>query len=828
MQTDTASQNLPAAVEPTLAIGRQVEARRARWVVRAVETSGATSLVHLASSVPRREPASRALLTPFDRIAPTHARRPVIVSRRRWMHRLGALCASVRPFDVPVSAAATTVVLLPYQLEPLLAMRAGVAARLLIADEVGLGKTIQAALIVRDLIDRRPLASILIATPAGLRDQWQRELRERTGVDATLADAAWLEAVQNAVPASANPWRLARVLLVSIDFVKRPEILRGLRRVLWDLVVIDEAHAVSPGTDRFDAAATLAASSARLVLLTATPHDGDDRRFRGLCALGRLAADEPLAVFRRTRRVLDDAPGVDAPPRPRTRRLYVRLSPAEVRLHVLLDRYVRRVWREAPESTRGVARLAMSVLVKRAASSPWSLGQSLRRRQALLAGEPPAPAQAELDFGGAPAADDERGDAVHDAVLGVPALVPHHERLWLNLLLAAAAFASVSERKIDALGRLLRRTREPVVVFTEYRDTLLRIATALGRRHAVVSLHGGLDQEARRRTLDAFARGEARVLLATDAGSQGLNLQHRCRLVVHVELPWSPLRLEQRNGRVDRIGQAHRVHVVHLIGRSTFERHVEARLDARRVRIDAAWTTAAPGADAVDPITLLEETFGLRPFATAPPDSPATSPDREPDGLTWPRLATEAADVVQQLAWIRALNRRRHAGEPDGEPGLHVTRVVSGAARRLGLRPGLLCVHRIDVRDAAGAIRETTVSARHLPGPTTMSRRAAWESGRVETTMAALSKQCAEDARWRIDTLRSRADRAERIVRERCSAIFLLRAATRPPDQLELFDDRDRGQGSGRDEAVHAPLPTAVTDDAWSADVSPELAIVLD
>jgi SNF2 family DNA or RNA helicase len=145
--------------------------------------------------------------------------------------------------------------------------------------------------------------------------------------------------------------------------------------------------------------------------------------------------------------------------------------------------------------------------------------------------------------------------------------------------------ASRHDAKLGAVARLLRRTNESAVVFTEYRDTLIHLRDYLtaraGLSHVVVLLHGGLARDDRRAALAAFAGARRALLLATDAAAEGLNLHRGCRLVVNLELPWNPMRLEQRVGRVDRIGQQRVVHAFHLIAGGTGETRILARLRER-------------------------------------------------------------------------------------------------------------------------------------------------------------------------------------------------------------------------------------------------------
>jgi len=226
----------------------------------------------------------------------------------------------------------------------------------------------------------------------------------------------------------------------------------------------------------------------------------------------------------------------------------------------------------------------MSVLARRACSSAASLECSIQRRLALLGHEDwrPIP-QLELPFG-SPTFDDD----APDSQLGAPGLRDaDEERRQLTGILALAHDAARAESKLAALRRLLFRSTERAIVFTEYRDTLEHIASALpGVTFA--RLHGGLTPRERTDALRRFTTGSVRVLLATDAASEGLNLHYRCRLVMNLELPWTPLRLEQRVGRVDRIGQTRRVHAVHLIARATSEERVLSKLAERIRKVRAA------------------------------------------------------------------------------------------------------------------------------------------------------------------------------------------------------------------------------------------------
>jgi hypothetical protein len=147
-------------------------------------------------------------------------------------------------------------------------------------------------------------AHVLVVCPAALRAQWQEELEQRFGLRARVLDAAGLAAADATLPAGVNPWSAAPLLVTSIDFVKRPDIIRALEPIVWDVVVFDEAHALAGRSDRATAAAALARRARAVVMLTATPHSGDAEAFARLCGLGHLDGDPPLATFRRPSSIL--------------------------------------------------------------------------------------------------------------------------------------------------------------------------------------------------------------------------------------------------------------------------------------------------------------------------------------------------------------------------------------------------------------------------------------------------------------------------------------------------------------------------------------------
>ncbi len=557
--------------------------RRARWRIVGVRAYEDCQVVTLCGMASPHLGVERRVLTPFETIEPLERpRRLRAVRGVRWRRAVRALIAADTPPGSLRAARAAGIDLMGHQLEPALAVVRGMGSRLLLADEVGLGKTIQAGLVASELLQRRSIDRILVVTPAGLREQWAQELADRFALPAAVVDGHLLRRLATTLPMGVNPWSTLPTAITSVDYVKRPEVLPAVTACTWDLVIVDEAHGVAGDSDRRAAIQALASRAAYVLLLTATPHSGDRRSFSALCDLG--AVDQtPLLVFRRTRA------GVGVGTRRRVHAVRVRPNAAEMRMHRLMARYGDAVRAEQRDQTRRDAWLALSVLHKRALSSAWSLAESVERRLAALSRSPDPSGGAQLAL---PLGDPHGELVTADEPPTWPSELslsdPERERRLLAALAASARTASIGEAgeggetKLAALGKLLRRANESAVVFTEYRDTLLHVRQHLARSAAtLVILHGGLTRDERSAALAAFSRAPRAVLLATDAAAEGLNLHGGCRLVINLELPWNPMRLEQRIGRVDRIGQRRTVHAFHLIAEGTGETRILSRLRAR-------------------------------------------------------------------------------------------------------------------------------------------------------------------------------------------------------------------------------------------------------
>ncbi len=640
--------------------GDLVDVRGARWRVRSVVPQSLCHQLTLDAEDPVALPRQRVLFAPFDRprVVPKTDELE-IVSRRKWCRRFLDLLVTSVPQEHLTALPRAHIDLLPYQVEPALAMIRGRVSRALIADAVGSGKTIQAGLVLAELAARGRLLHALIVTPAGLRDQWAGELRNRFGLEPVIVDSAWLRRSAQEWPAAVNPWEVPPVVVTSLDFVKRPENLGALSTITWDLVVLDEAHAASNSSDRARAASELGRHARLVILLTATPHSGDTRAFFDLCRIGSLFPADPIAVFRRAR------PAASPDRRRRVHLLRVGPTEAERKMHGVLERYAARAWSVAAQAHPGTSRLGITVLLKRAASSAFALARSVAFRRALLSGAPAIePVQLPL-----PIEDEEPADEAPRDGLDVPALPdPEEERDWLDRLGESASAVHAFESKLRALGRLVRRVREPAIVFTEFRDTLNHVASFLAPLASCAMLHGGLAPAARRSALQQFDAGSARVLLATDAGGEGLNLQAHCRLVVNFELPWNPMRLEQRIGRVDRIGQSRRVHAVNFVASGTFESALFARLAARVQQarsalgsIESPLGSSELALGPTDDVLVADAVMQGTPLpAGRAPDELAREANEVP--IVSAHLEREAAAEVERAAAWRSFERALLAG----------------------------------------------------------------------------------------------------------------------------------------------------------------------
>jgi superfamily II DNA or RNA helicase len=521
--------------------------------------------------------------------------------------------------------ARSRLVIEPYQLAPVLQVMSAPRQRFLLAEDVGMGKTIEAGLVVMELIARGRGDRILIVVPAALQDQWADEMRDKFGLDFTILDNDYLmRDLLPMLPPGANPWHYSNRVITSIDFAKQERILRALKKTRWDIIIVDEAHYLSESgsaahplrTDRSRFGEVLAPLCDSLLLLTATPHDGysqgfysllrllDDARFASADDLRRDAVQQ--VVIRRSKQQIFNPDGTPRFHGRVVHHLELRLSdPAlstERRLYDALTKYVARRWRNLRHdpNQRATVGFAMMLLKKRLISSLGAIRASLRTRLEGLTDEAVAP--------------DARRGLLASYRAGIPLTEAQRERIEQQLVvLAPERGQEAIERERRDVERLLRLAEaippeqdhkaallkstldrfcfeqgRKVIIFTEYKDTLDYLQAYLEERGyagRIAMLHGHLNRQQRLAAERLFHQPETMVLLATDAASEGLNFQQGCWTVIHNELPWNPNRLEQRNGRVDRWGQTHTVEVYNMILEDTLEARILTLLEEKLQRI---------------------------------------------------------------------------------------------------------------------------------------------------------------------------------------------------------------------------------------------------
>ncbi|MDR3538152.1 MAG: SNF2-related protein [Acetobacteraceae bacterium] len=605
--------------------GSRIVARGLVWDVTGVDGLGRQKLLHLRCAAGDLRGMAWDLLTPHEAATPLHADLcPEVVSPlETWrLHHIACLLDQVPGPTVLLADAPGRLTIEPYQLVPLLRALDMARPRLLLADGVGLGKTIQAGLIATELIARRRAHRILVVTPAGpLLRQWDQELRQRFGLRFTaLADATALQAERRRLELGGNPFDAVALCLTSLDFAKQERVLEELERATWDLVVIDEAHHCTGAPDtettqRRRLAEVLARRSDGLLLLTATPHDGHDAHFGSLLAL----LDPSLVdaawlpsgtayrshVVRRLKQHIRDPAGRTLFQERRVVPVAIAVPPdagAVRAFHAALSALV------APRLVRGGGEsLAFVSLLKRSASTLAACVATLRVVAERLGRSDPAEARERTRalrayrrrvarYGVLEAADE--AEAAELEAEDVAARLRTEEAAALHGLILLGEAATPHDPKLAALLAEIRairavRPRANVLVYTEYADSQAAALDVLrrgGLGGEILAISGQDDEVARTRAADRCTAADNVILVSTDSLAEGLNLHQHCCDLIHLDLPYNPNRLEQRNGRIDRYGQRYPPQIRYLYLAGTFEERLLLRLIAKYEAARAALT----------------------------------------------------------------------------------------------------------------------------------------------------------------------------------------------------------------------------------------------
>lgn len=546
-----------------------------------------------------------------------------------------------------------SVIPLPHQIRALSRAVSGDRVRYLLADEVGLGKTIEAGLIMRELKLRGMVRRTLVVAPKGLVTQWASEMRAHfqehfqiilpedintlkriSGVASSELRVASSEAgARNSQPATRNPelgtrnsqlgtanaWALFDQVVCPLDSIKPVDGRRGWSRdrvaehnryrfedvtaAGWDLIIVDEAHRLGGSTDqvaRYKLGRGLAEAAPYLLLLSATPHQGKTDAFHRLVSLldeqafpdvGSIARErvEPYVIRTEKRRAID----AEGQPlfKPRNTRLvpiaWEERHAQQRALYEAVSEYVREGYNQAMREKKNYIGFLMILMQRLVTSSTRAIRTSLERRLEALA----APAEQLLLF---PEVSEEEwadldGQEQLDTLLATRLKALKNERAEVKLLLEAARRTekagadAKAEALLDWIYRLQQEEGDPdlkVLIFTEFVPTQEMLREFLAdRSFPVVCLNGSMGMEDRAKVQRSFAE-EARVLVSTDAGGEGLNLQF-CHTVINYDIPWNPMKLEQRIGRVDRIGQVHAVRAVNFVVQDTVEHRVREVLEEK-------------------------------------------------------------------------------------------------------------------------------------------------------------------------------------------------------------------------------------------------------
>ncbi|WBB80415.1 helicase-related protein [Micromonospora sp. WMMD882] len=539
----------------TFAPGSRVLVRDEEWLVRGVRTGTADGTMIKAVGV--SEFVQDVEATFFTALEPVQAMRPedtVLVrdtSSRFRQSRL-FLEAALRRTPLPRTerglALADRFLLDPlsYQQRPVELALAGLRPRILLADVVGLGKTLEIGLILAELIRRGRGDRILVVSPQQVLEQFQRELWTRFAIPLVRLDSTGIQRIQQEIPAGRNPFTYFKRAIISVDTLKDAgQFGHHLDATTWDAVVVDESHnLINKGTQRHELARRLAAKTDALLLASATPHNGDQESFAQLISLldpaaianekDYQASDIAHLYLRRTKisPEVRDQIGDRWADRGPSLAITCPASPVEEQIFdELTDVWLAGKWSD--EAVTGQHRLFPYTLLKSFLSSHRALYETVTNRRRRATGTEAA---------------------ALDRLAALTAALTDDDASKLRAL--------VSELKTIGVGR---GSDVRAVVFSERVPTVKWLAgtvrALLGLPPgAVRALHGGVADSDEQRILQEFelAGSEVRLLFTGDVASEGVNLHQQCHHLVHYDIPWSLIRIEQRNGRIDRYGQRHR------------------------------------------------------------------------------------------------------------------------------------------------------------------------------------------------------------------------------------------------------------------------------
>ncbi|HED5618666.1 TPA: DEAD/DEAH box helicase family protein [Enterobacter cloacae] len=525
-----------------------------------------------------------------------------------------AKIANVQQEDTLLAPIESNVIPLPHQLKALTKAMSKKQVRYLFADEVGLGKTIEAGLVMRELKLRGLAKRILVCAPKGLVSQWVSEMQTHFNESFQLM----LPGEQKPQNEHDNIWSRYDQVVCPVDSIKPIENRKGwslkqlneynklrfddLLAAGWDLIVIDEAHRLGGSTDqvaRYKLGQSLAEAAPYLLLLSATPHQGKSDAFHRLMALLDAEAFPDVDsvtqervqpfVVRTEKRIAIDGEGKPLFCPRQTEMVAVAWKAQhglQRHLYEEVTEYIKEGYNQAQAKQQNAIGFLMILMQRLVSSSSAAISRTLARRLKVLENKL---AEEELPLAFADEWADLDGQTQLDELLAQCQTSLENEKNEVRRLLALAEQCvsaendAKAEALLDWLYRLQQEEGDPylkMLVFTEFVPTQEMLAQFFVERGiSVVSLNGSMDLSERKKVQAAFA-SDTRILISTDAGGEGLNLQF-CHVIVNYDMPWNPMRMEQRIGRVDRIGQQHIVRALNFVLEGTVEHRVREVLEAK-------------------------------------------------------------------------------------------------------------------------------------------------------------------------------------------------------------------------------------------------------
>lgn len=498
---------------------------------------------------------------------------------------------------------------LPHQIEAVYSrMLQSPQVRYLLADDPGAGKTIMSGMLIRELLARQSAERVLILVPPLVLKQWQEELREKFGEEFTIVTRSLLNS-SNEI----NPFEAYDKVIASVYWASREEIKSLILKSQFDLVIVDEAHKMAAYTHGikkkkvqrtkiYQLGEALLRHTEHCLLLTATPHKGDKENFRHLMSLvdhdifSRLNSGESMYeksnpfIIRRLKESMINFDGTPLFPKRTTKTISFELSAEEQELYEQVTEYVREHFNRARQNNKPNVAFAMMILQRRLSSSLDAIYLSLVRRkeklEAVLYNQQQMQQVDTEDFEDLSADEQEElemqleGETetldLEELQIEIDVLGRLVEKAnWIRQQDVERKYIELEQTLFGRSGLLAKG--EKILIFTESKDTLYYLEKKLlVHVSEIAKIVGNFSMDQRREEVEKF-RNELQIMLATDAGGESINLQF-CNQMINYDIPWNPNRLEQRMGRIHRIGQKNEVFIFNLVASNTREGDVLIRL----------------------------------------------------------------------------------------------------------------------------------------------------------------------------------------------------------------------------------------------------------